>query len=242
MVKTQGQGKRGNSGPGTPNKKSMSYKSGTGSPGVKHKNTKFSQQVDIYETKVDNIVVAICSKPKDAPEASFTHWHQKNLFEQWGTDTLAGQTGIVAALPRKANSSCIASIVGKGTMKQKPNSPYDWSCFVAIKGDDETSIGVGKKIARKLGAFTAKKNELYESPKPDDFMFRSAFTIDPKPLNYHVLDDDTIKVMRLLFSEYTKDELMADEYLMAAFFGDCKTGSKIVGNMGNDDWEDALEE
>ena len=73
-------------------------------------------------------------------------------------------------------------------------------------------------------------------------MFRSAFTVDPQPLNYHVLDDDVIKVMRLLYSEYTKEELMADEFLMGVFFGDAKTGSKIVGDMDDDDWEDALEE
>ena len=126
-------------------------------------------------------------------------------------------------------------------MKQKPNGQYDWFCFVAIKGDDETSISVGKKIARKFGAFT-KNKELWESSKSDDFKFRSAFTVDPQPLNYHVLDDDVIKVMRLLYSEYTKEELMADEFLMGVFFGDAKTGSKIVGDMDDDDWEDALEE
>ena len=89
MVKGAQKKTGGDSGPGTPQKKSRSYKTGTGSPGVRHKNTKSSQQVDIYETKVDDIVVVVCSKPKDAPEASFTHWHQTKLFEQWGADTLA---------------------------------------------------------------------------------------------------------------------------------------------------------
>ena len=116
MVKGAQKKTGGDSGPGTPQKKSRSYKTGTGGPGVRHKNTKSSQQVDIYETKVDDIVVVVCSKPNDAPEASFTHWHQTKLFEQWGADTL-----VIAALPRRAKGGLHASVGGKSIMKQKPN-------------------------------------------------------------------------------------------------------------------------
>ena len=125
-------------------------------------------------------------------------------------------------------------------MKQKPNSTYDWFCFVALKGEDETSTSIGKKIARKFGVFTRNK-ALCDSSKPEDYVFRSAFTVDPQPLNYHILDDDAIKVMRLLFSDYSKEELMTDKALMEAFFGDVKSGSKLLGDMDDDDWEDALE-
>jgi len=79
-AKNSDQSKGGASAAGTPKKK-MSFKSGSGSPGVRHKNTKSSQQVDIYETKVDDVVVAVCSKPKDAPEASFTFYHQTKDLE-----------------------------------------------------------------------------------------------------------------------------------------------------------------
>ena len=40
MVKGAQKKTGGDSGPGTPQKKSRSYKTGTGSPGVRHKNTK----------------------------------------------------------------------------------------------------------------------------------------------------------------------------------------------------------
>jgi len=98
----------------------MSFKSG--SPGVRHKNTKSSQQVNIYETKVEDVVVAVCSKPTDVPEASFTFYHQTKLFEGTeGVDTLAAQTGIIAALHCRAKGGMLfASIWGGNATKPKP--------------------------------------------------------------------------------------------------------------------------
>ena len=68
-----------------------------------------------------------------------------------------------------------------------------------------------------------------------------AITSDPKPLNYYLRDQDTGKVLRTLYEDYTKGELMEDEDLMTTFFGGLKEGKEILEVFDEDDWEDLLD-
>jgi len=43
-----------------------------------------------------------------------------------------------------------------------------------------------------------------------------------KPLNHYLKDEDVAKVLRVIYSDSTKEALMADEGIMTAFYGKSK--------------------
>jgi len=198
---------------------------------------KYSQRIDSFDTKVENLVVSVASKPKDTPEGSYTFPMMKRFNDPSLGDEYANEWGIFGFFPRREQES---DVEGGGIMRTPPNSKWVWYCFISLKKENQTTDGIGKNIARCFTKFT-RNPELSEMSKPESYCFRTAFTQDLKPLNFYLIDEDCTRLLRTLYSHFEKDELMEDDDLMISFFGDKNKGRAILGGFDRDEWEDLMQ-
>jgi hypothetical protein len=110
-----------------------------------------------------------------------------------------------------------------------------------IKPDGVSLSAVAKNAAKALTRCTKDKVNT-GMQNPDVYKVRSLFTKDTKPLNYHFLDVDVVKVLRNCYSVFDKAALMDDDEVMGQFFGSATVGRNILGEIDDDDWEDLLED
>lgn len=192
---------------------------------------RYSQQVDVYSTLVSNLKIIIATKPKDgSPEASYTNPMVKMLLGGLTGAEYSEKWNILSVMGRRG--------VGNDIYRRSPmGSKWVWKCFVALAKEGDTSESIGRAIARAFTAFT-RKSELSKMDKPESYVFRAAFDENPKPLSHFLADVDCVALLRSLYAEYEKSELMEDEYLMLSFFGDSARGRAYLENMNNDEWDD----
>ena len=69
------------------------------------------------------------------------------------------------------------------------------------------------------------------------YAFRKAHTNDPKPVNWHLLDEDAAVILKQIYSESNKRDLEEDEDIMIAFFGTLEHGQEVLGAQSETDWE-----
>ena len=68
------------------------------------------------------------------------------------------------------------------------------------------------------------------------FMFRKAHTDDPKPVNWYLSDNDTIVILKQIYSDSTKSELEEDEGIMTQFFGTVEQRRSVLGAHSESTW------
>lgn len=200
---------------------------------------RYIQNIDCYKTLVDDLVISVASKPGDSPVGSYTFPMMKKFNDPSHGERLASEWGILGFFPRREPSSSD----GEGeVMRTPPTTQWVWHCFVSIKKEGQTIENVGRKIARGFSRFT-RNQAISEMSKPESYAFRSASTQDPpKPLSHYLLDGDCARLLRTLYSNFKKEDLMEDNELMEAFFGNAKKGKGTLDGMDDDEWEDLLDD
>ena len=180
------------------------------------------------QTKVPELIVSYGSRASDESIAAFV----KPMTDKYAQDVESG-----GSAPHDFNinyicsrrSSCGGNIPRKVSM----DSPYEWEAFITII--DEGSVNaaaVGENLAEQLSML---KSEKYES---HGFQFRSSDENDVgKPLNHYLLDWDCVVLLRNIYSEATKDELMEDEDIMTQFFGSQGCGKDVLNNISQLKWD-----
>ena len=112
---------------------------------------------------------------------------------------------------------------------------------MVLKGRNETDQIFGGEIAREFTHFSKKEARLGRS-NPNTFVLRNTSSIDPKTLNYYIIDDAAVKSLLCLYHQYSKEEIMEDEEVMATFFDDVANGQSLIAAIDDEDWEDMLED
>lgn len=195
-----------------------------------------AQKLDGFQTQAPGVAVMIASKPKDEPTASFIYPMEKAFndpVDGLKLDDDPNWSGVLMFAPRRGNED------GTTTKKTGPTYVWDWKCIVMVEKDDNDSVSMmAKRLAKAFTAFTKSKKSGMNTPEPYDF--RSAFTSDPKPLNYHLLDIDCARVLRSLYENYTREELAEDEDLMNGYFGGAEDGKNFLESLDEDEFEDLL--
>lgn len=213
---------------------SPSRKKGNFTKRIKSYNSsKPSQQIDVYQTKVANVVVAVVSRPGNAPKSSFIHPFEVQFNSEENGLRLADRWKIFGFFPRSKD--------GINTLKGDPAKDYDWKAVVGSTDDfnDDAAL-FGKNLAKSWTSF-AKNTKLSGMESPDNYVLRSTFTNEPQPLNSLLLNADCAKLLASIYSDYSQEELMDDDDLMAAFFGDAKTGRNYMDDIDEDEWNDLLD-
>jgi len=187
-------------------KKVISMKKKNHSPGSTNTNKKkYEMQVDIHKTLLEGVYALLFYKPKDIEEAAWTVYHRNKLAVGEEGETLQDETGIFDYGPRKAHGNVDKG--PDGARKTLSGSKWDWECFLALKGENETDQIFGKQIAREFTRFSKKEARLGGS-NPNTFILRNTFSINPKSLNYYIIDDAVVKKLHCLYHQYSKEEIM----------------------------------
>jgi len=224
---------------GTPTKKKAhkwTPKTTISSPNRKNKKTQILNLYEILGTSALELglSVAICFRPvgdNQPPEASFTH-HMKRIHnDEVHGSKYAELFQTLMFAPRRDN-------MFSNDVKKSKN--YDWYLQVVMLEEGQTLEQAGHKIAKAFTKFT-KDQKMSQMKDGDVYTFNAALTKDPKPLNHYMLDEDTAKVLKTLYAEYTKGELMEDEDIMTTFFGGVGAGKDVLDSMDEDEWEDLLD-
>ena len=74
------------------------------------------------------------------------------------------------------------------------------------------------------------------------YVFHKSNMTNPKPLNHYLLNEDVAKVLRLIYEDSSKEELMNDEDIMQNFYGSAEVGSEYLGVVDDETWENLVEE
>ena len=91
-------------------------------------------------------------------------------------------------------------------------------------------------VVTQCGSFKADPDVCIVACKVP-FVFRKAHTNDPKPVNWHLLDEDAAVILKQIYSESNKRDLEEDEDIMIAFFGTLEHGQEVLGAQSETDWE-----
>lgn len=159
--------------------------------------TKKFQKIDLYTTQAPSVVIAVASKPKESPEASFTFPMAKAFDDNKSGNTYSSDWGVLMIAPQRGDAL--------GTVPKVSAGKWEWKCFVMIQEEGETLETMGNRLAKAFTRFTKKPEAQME--RPEYYQFRTAFTENPKPLNFHLMDFACAKVLRALYDDRTKEDL-----------------------------------
>ncbi len=198
------------------------------------------QNIDLYKTQVDGIFIAICSKSWAPGEASFLFPMEKELNDMVNGENVANEwEHVIGFFPRRD----IIANDGITARKSAPKgSKWDWK-VVAVCVNDMSSID---KVGRHIASCFSKHSKQFSGEGHDKYVYRHCDSTDPKPLNHYLLDMDVTKILRRLVdgddlhNSVTKDELMLQDELMQAFYGDSEYGRVYLENMDDDTWDEVV--
>lgn len=113
---------------------------------MKQKKKKWGNDVDVYQTMIDILVVIITTRCNNAEGAYITPMTE--AFEEDPTGDLAREWKVLGIFPRRGSD-------GSSEMTKGPSNNYKWECLVAYKeDDDDTPVSLAKNIANKFTMFT----------------------------------------------------------------------------------------
>jgi hypothetical protein len=69
------------------------------------------------------------------------------------------------------------------------------------------------------------------------YAFHKATTANPKPLNYYLLNEDVVKVMRLIYDGTAKEILMEDDGILS----DSEKGRLFLTGMTDEAWDNLVD-
>ena len=184
--------------------------------------------VKSIQSSVPEVIVSYCYRSSDPNSAAFV----KPLIDGYCADIdtngcLSDQWNVHYVSSRRA-------LEGNVSMKANSDSSYDWDCFVSIV----TESGVG---ANDISENLANRFSEFKAENFDSAMFRahdeSDDNEDPPALNTLLMDYDVVFVLRLIYSNATKEEIMMDEEILKIFFGSVLEGKRVLNNFSKFKWE-----
>lgn len=130
---------------------------------VKTKKSTWGNFIDVYQTKVPPILIAVATR-KDKPEGSYITPMVKALNDD-DTGDLTKKWKILSFLSRRGLKDEGEHSGGRNAMLKRKDSPFEWEAIVAFSDEtkQETPEDVGQHIARQFSAFS--KNDAHVSPK-----------------------------------------------------------------------------
>ena len=100
--------------------------------------------------------------------------------------------------------------------------PAPWNLAVIALTEEGTRVKLDINIAKSLSRFIKNSVTAMKNPKVYDFL--SEITLDPTPLDHHLLDIGTAKFLHCLWKYGNKKDLMDNEDPIKGWFGDIKKG------------------
>lgn len=184
------------------------------------------------QTLVPEIIVSYCSRVSDESIGAFI----KPMTDKYAEDVEAG-----GSAPHDFNVQYICSrrAIGAGNVPKKVSmdQPYEWEALITIIDEGSmTANAVGENLAEQFSAFKSEKYETqgfkFVSPNESDVGLPQG-----QPLNYYLLDWDCVVLLRNIYSETTKEDLMDNEEIMNQFFGSIDGGEAVLSNVSQMKWE-----
>ena len=211
--------------PDRPKKKaSFSFKKRMGGG----KKPKPPQSIDLFKTLVksdgDELYIGLITRPNSStPQPSYTVPFEAAINND--------ETGAEFAEDWNILGFFCYSRDGTTKMKTK-DGQYDWKIFVTALGpNDGGPATYGTKLAKLWTKFA--KNEFQY---PEKFKYGTTIN-DEKPLNQYLLNQDCAKILAMYY-KFPKEELMSDEVLMSAFFGNAQDGEDYLESIDDEEWEE----
>ena len=116
---------------------------------------------------------------------------------------------------------------------------FDWECIVTINPEPDVSAeDIGNTIAAKFSQF---ESDSFKRQRFELNMLTGPEKKEMNPVNYFLLDDDVVTLLRIVYSEASKEDLMSDDDVMTQFFGSPTYGRKCLGSFNELKWELVLD-
>ena len=184
--------------------------------------------VDVFQTEVWQYVIGICFRG-DKAEGPYVN-PMVEEFENDITEAVAKEWKLYGIFPRRG-----PVIDGEDTeLPKSPTSQYRWEAFLLKKdSEDDTPRSLGENLAAKFTSFV-KASPKFDKDIP--FRFRNEYSDDPKPVAYFLKDCDTALLLKRSFCGKTKEELLADDDVMEAFYGSPERGADALAGISDATW------
>lgn len=185
------------------------------------------------QTLVDEIIVSYCCR-KDNESASA---YIKPIVDHFNGEIERGVTKISEDWRVSSFMVRRATSPGNNTpLKTGKELSYDWESIVTINPSEDVSPeDVSNTIALQFSQF---ENESFKRQK---FESRVIKDMDRKPVNFFLLDDDVVTLLRIVYSDSGKDELMGDDEVLISFFGSIEYGQRVLSSYSKIKWDFVLE-
>lgn len=183
-----------------------------------------------FQTKCPEVVVSVCSRMSDHNVAAFI----KPMVDSYARDIEVG-----GPTPSSFDVQYICSRKGSSgntARKVSPDANYEWEALITLVDDEAvTAKDVGENLAEKFSSFESEK---YES---QGFQYVAPSEAEcGKPLNHYLLDWDCVVLLRHVYSEASKYDLLNDIDIIEMFFGSKSVGEQVLMNISDFKWNSIL--
>jgi hypothetical protein len=122
----------------------------------------------------------------------------------------------------------------KDDPKVRQSKRYAWDAMITVTQEKSTPNKVGTFIAKAFTDFTNKKFNLQSKKRQFQYVFRNNATDDkPSPLSKYLTDDGVVGVLESMYGSNDKKEIMQNDQLLAAFFGDADRGRRMLQSLAS---------
>jgi len=216
-------------------------------------NPNATHQIDVVQTAVPNVYVSWSTRLHSL-NGRVVHELPSNLtrfkdhFEFYAEDhDLMTKWGIQGFLyrrvydelnPTKRSNQELApysySEPHKDDPKVRQSKRYAWDAMITVTQEKSTPNKVGTFIAKAFTDFTNKKFNLQSKKRQFQYVFRNNATDDkPSPLSKYLTDDGVVGVLESMYGSNDKKEIMQNDQLLAAFFGDADRGRRMLQSLAS---------
>ena len=215
-------------------------------------NPNATHQIDVVQTAVPNVYVSWSTRlhkfGRTINELPSNLTRFKDHFDFYAEDhDLMTKWGIQGFLyrrvydelnPTKRSNQELApysySEPHKVDPKVRQAKRYAWDAMITITQEESTPDKVGTFIARAFTDFTNKKFNLQSKKRQFQYVFRNNATDDkPSPLSKYLTDEGVVGVLESMYGSNDKKEIMQNDRLLAAFFGDADRGRRMLKSLAS---------
>jgi hypothetical protein len=212
--------------------------------------TRYTHQIDVVQTAVPNVYVSWSTRlhkfGKTVNELPSNLTRFKDHFDFYAQDhDLMTKWGIQGFLyrrvydelnPTRRSNQELAPYSYNEPHKDDPKvrqaKRYAWDAMITITQEESTPNKVGTFIARAFTDFTNKKFNLQSKKRQFQYVFRNNATDDkPSPLSKYLTNDGVVGVLESMYGSNDKKEIMQNDQLLAAFFGDADRGRRMLKRL-----------
>ena len=208
---------------------------------------RYTHQIDVVQTAVPNVFVSWSTrihKFGEAGPSNLTRFkdhfdfyaEDHDLMTKWGIQGFLYRRVYDELNPTRRSNQELAPYSYNEPHKVDPkvrqSKRYAWDAMITITQEESTPNKVGTFIARAFTDFTNKKFNLQSKKRQFQYVFRNNATDDkPSPLSKYLTDDGVVGVLESMYGSNDKKEIMQNDQLLAAFFGDADRGRRILKRL-----------